>query len=359
MRVDPDRNFLEQRPQSPVAVPTTEMLEGYFLGTISSDEKALVREWAASELGSVTALQSIRKMRAEAPSALRDPQQSWSVLERAMDSTASDLSEPIQPSVRKKGTGVLSRVASMSVGVIAAALLLIAGWFAGSGNTSRSFSDRYTIYSTASGERATVNLPDGSQVLLSVSSELRVPADFGSEHGRDVYLEGEAVFTVDHHAGAPFTVVSGAGITRVLGTRFLVRSYRGEGDAVVAVDQGRVSVEEADAKDLSGSRMVVVDANQEVPVMNGQLQTVQLAETNRFTVIDGILTLGEMPLIEVVRDLERWYNVDIRFADQELENKRVKGAFSHGSVTDLVEILEWTFDLRVDRRDKTLHLYLR
>ncbi len=94
---------------------------------------------------------------------------------------------------------------------------------------------------TARGQRATVELRDGSQVTLGADSRLTIPADFGGTT-RTVTLDGEAYFVVTPDARRPFDVRSGFAVTRVLGTRFGVLG-RSDRDAVeVIVASGKVAL---------------------------------------------------------------------------------------------------------------------
>jgi ferric-dicitrate binding protein FerR (iron transport regulator) len=203
------------------------------------------------------------------------------------------------------------------------------------------------VYTTARGERGTVTLPDGSTVILNVASRLEVPADYGVGD-RTVKLYGEGLFTIAHRAHAPFTVLAGTSVTRVLGTRFMVRHYSTDSLVTVAVRDGKVAVQS-----------VVVSADQEVHVRDRHISAVQPANPGQFTFATGILTLDNMPLAQAIPELERWYNVDIQCSNDVLTGRRVKGRFVAGSLSDLTEILEWTFNLRVVRDGRVLTLYPR
>lgn len=97
----------------------------------------------------------------------------------------------------------------------------------------------YTLdVATAPGETRVVALPDGSSVTLNVDSTLQVRY---YRQRRETRLErGEAFFEVAADAGKPFTVDSGAGQVRVIGTAFNVRA--GPPALQVQVQRGRVEV---------------------------------------------------------------------------------------------------------------------
>lgn len=99
----------------------------------------------------------------------------------------------------------------------------------------------FTTVSTKAGERKSVTLPDGSQLLLNSSSTIQVPADFATK--RNIYLtDGEVFFDVKHDPSRPFIIKSGPLTTQVLGTAFNIRAYREIRKMTVGVIRGKVGV---------------------------------------------------------------------------------------------------------------------
>lgn len=219
------------------------------------------------------------------------------------------------------------------------------GWFSSVHRVNSRLSSSRSIYATGNGERARVTLTDGSTVVLNVGSRLEVPANYGIDN-RNVYLVGEALFTVAHQTSAPFQVSTGTSTTRVLGTTFAVRQYASDSAARIAVRDGRVSVQST-----------VLSADQEVMASENGVSTVSRANPGYFTFAQGVLTLDDVRLDDAISDLNRWYNADIRLGDSSLDARLVGGRFGTGSLTDLVEYLEWTFNLRVERDGRRLTLY--
>ncbi len=87
----------------------------------------------------------------------------------------------------------------------------------------------------------TIDLLDGSTVVLQPESNLQYPEKFSAEERR-VYLHGEALFEVAKDSRRPFLVYADELVTKVLGTRFSVRSYAQDQEASVEVFTGKVSV---------------------------------------------------------------------------------------------------------------------
>lgn len=235
----------------------------------------------------------------------------------------------------------------VTLGLASIALLAI-GWFAGSGYLTDPSSDSVFIYSTNPGERATINLPDGSQVVMNVASTLSVPANFGKRN-RSLELSGEAMFTVQHSDGIPFTVRSGSTLTKVLGTTFVVRRYPTDTSATVSVRDGKVAVDS-----------VVVAANEMIHVMPAGIVR-EKGIAAHFAFVDGDMIIEPRPFRDAIADLGRWFNADIQIVDDAtwLNDRIIQGTFSRGTPRDLASILSFMFDVDVEWQGQDLTIRSR
>lgn len=171
------------------------------------------------------------------------------------------------------------------------------------------------VYSTFVGERMTVALSDGTQVLLAPNTRLRVPAF--RDHRRQVYLEGEAVFHVVHDAARPFTVFTAASAVRDLGTVFGVRAYHDESWFRVAVEEGIVAL--GGVGHLQAGSVARVAAN-------GTVTMSRHADVRRLTGwTRGEFSYDKTPLREVLADLNRWRDARVQVADSALGEIRFTG----------------------------------
>lgn len=94
------------------------------------------------------------------------------------------------------------------------------------------------IYETNIGEQRTINLADGSTLILNADSRVRVRY---SETERTIDLEeGQALFKVAKNPSRPFVVRSGEASVRAVGTQFDV--YRKSTGTTVTVVEGKVAV---------------------------------------------------------------------------------------------------------------------
>lgn len=91
------------------------------------------------------------------------------------------------------------------------------------------------------GDKATIELPDGTNVVLNSASQLSYLNNFG-ENGRRVQLNGEAYFKVAHDEKCAFIVQVGDLEVKVLGTSFNVSAYEDAKDVTVVLLEGKVGV---------------------------------------------------------------------------------------------------------------------
>jgi len=168
-------------------------------------------------------------------------------------------------------------------------------------------------YETGPGQQLSVRLPDGSKVWLNASTTLSVPDEFRGQT-RDLHLNGEAFFDVQHDERKPFYVHTPGFYTRVLGTSFDVKAYPGDEQNIiyVTVATGKVAVGEEDS--LLGKQELA----KLMPNDRGRYDRTAKA-FYRDTIAaeqitawrEGRLVFRQASLEEMVSTLERWYNITI------------------------------------------------
>lgn len=352
--------------QKNVPDPDLSSLIDYLTGELTPEEHTAVAAWVNARPERRRLLAQLAEMW-QTTQARSRPKADVAAMERAMTQYMSmgavtrreNERETEQKLSRRAGLnplrgtrreGVIRHVRRAAWSVVAtgvAGLAVFAGWHIVTHRLIvRNNSDAaVTVYTTAQGERANITLPDGSTVALNVASRLEVPTDY-TAGDRTLRLAGEAFFTVQHHNRAPFTVISGAVATRVLGTSFLVRHYAADTVTEVAVRDGRVTVHSA-----------VVSGGQHVWVAQHAMSRPGPVAATRFSFVTGVLYLDGVTLRDAVPDLNRWYNVDVRFGDAAAATRRISSGFAAGSSHELEEFLTWTMHLRVVRHGRVLTLF--
>jgi transmembrane sensor len=184
-----------------------------------------------------------------------------------------------------------------------------------------------------------VQLEDGTLVLLHPGSRLAYPGHFDANK-REVYLEGEAFFSVSKNPNRPFYVYNNQIVTQVLGTSFDVRSKNGQVE--VAVKTGRVAVyENKEQMKLSEAQQksngVIITPNQKVIYYEQERhfvtsivdRPVPVAKDAIGEIVERNFNYNETPLYKVLEDLENTYELEIV-----LENDKIKNCLFTGDLTE-------------------------
>ena len=184
--------------------------------------------------------------------------------------------------------------------------------------------DQQLAYSPTSGQETTVStqtlqtprgkdfkivLSDGTEVWLNAESTLTYPSRF-HEAQRIVELDGEAYFKVAKDSARPFIVRSGKLETQVLGTSFNFRNYIHSTPHVTLVE-GRVLVTGHDTS-------VTLHPNEDAQIGDdGTIRVTQVDPRSYTAWVDGYFYFDNASLEEIMRELGRWYNLNILFENPE------------------------------------------
>lgn len=200
---------------------------------------------------------------------------------------------------------------------------------------------------TPRGKDYTVVLSDGTVVLLNAESKLTFPTRF-TQKNRVVKLEGEAYFKVSKNKHHPFIVETEKLQTRVLGTEFNLKAYPNTA-ATVTLIEGSVAVN-------SQGQEVRLKPGQNAELSSEQTLTVTDVDTEYFTQWkDGYFYFDNVPLLEIVRELGRWYNINVEIADDSLAAYKLHFIASRkASVGEFVENLNEFSYLSVTLKGSTL-----
>lgn len=201
-----------------------------------------------------------------------------------------------------------------------------------------------TIYSPRGGEYK-IQLADGSEVWLNADSKLTYPLAF-SANSREVEIDGEAYFRVQHLPNKPFIVRNKGQRIRVVGTEFSVNNYDALNKHITLVS-GRVKV------DLDGQGEVALSPGQQLLSSQGK-NTIQEVNTEAYIGWkDGMFIFHDMLLSEVLLQLARWYSIEI--PDKGIPQVKVFGEISRNTkLSDVLRLLETATDVRFKIQERRL-----
>ncbi len=154
------------------------------------------------------------------------------------------------------------------------------------------------------------SLPDGTCVWLNSGSRLEYGKDFMKDRVRTVRLTGEGHFDVTE-SDRPFVVEMGEIKIRVLGTSFNARHSSGFPEDQVTLTRGSIRI------DCRGENIIMTPGQQcTFNPDSGTLTIREVDVANYNSWIGNSITFDNMPLYDIVTNLEHWYNVRMEFGPE-------------------------------------------
>ena len=212
----------------------------------------------------------------------------------------------------------------------------------------------YNELRTPRGGGYKLRLADGTGVWLNAGSSIRFPVSF-SEEGRQVYLEGEAYFEVNHN-GSPFVVSTGDMDVRVLGTSFNISAYADEPLFKTTLVEGKVSVE-LKGQDDSPSKSLLLDPDHQAILNHSEsaLSDVEVKATLYTSWMQGKLEFHNESLDQVMIRLARWYDFEYKFENPEAKDFHFSARLNNSeNISTIIEMLEMTTDVKFELRDQKI-----
>lgn len=192
---------------------------------------------------------------------------------------------------------------------------------------------------TGTGERRTVTLADGSELLLNAQSAADIQFD---PQRRLVRLrEGELLARVASDRNRPFLIQTEQAQVRAYGNRFVLRERQGQGQ-VVALD-GALEIDRQ-----SGERLQLA-AGHEVHFDRAGFGPVQVSSAGATAWIDGFLQVRDRPLAEVI-DALRPYHTGVLRLDPSVAGLRVSGLYRLDNPQQILDTLARTLPIHITRR---------
>jgi transmembrane sensor len=334
------------------------LLARFLSDECSRSERDAVQEWMAADPVHRARVEALRAVWASAGTSRvqLDLDATWAaVTARVAHSGRRPALRVVPPRVRRAESGARWWI---SVGAVAAVLTVAAVGvlrYAVPGGVSARTPETMREVATAAGQRATVQLGDGTRVVLGVDSKLRFPAAFGGAR-REVYLDGEGYFDVTHDAAKPFVVHVRDAVAEDLGTAFGVRAYEDDSTVQVVVTAGKVALGAA----LPGAPRGPVLTAGRLGRLDRRSHHVEVQSVDTTAYLawrDGRLVFDNTPLPQVVAELHRWYDVDIQVADSNIAARQLTASFHARSITEILDFMTLAMELRYERHGRTVTLF--
>ena len=192
------------------------------------------------------------------------------------------------------------------------------------------------------GGQFSLNLEDGTKVLLNSDSKIKYPVKFIKGKKRQVeLLYGEAFFEVSsskNNNGSEFIVSTKTQKINVLGTKFNVKSYGGDDVITTTLVEGKVKVE-------NGENQILLFPNQQSKV-DSNSAIIDVSDVDVFqqiSWINGLFSFNDTSLEDIMYTLSRWYDLEFIFKSSNQKKFIFSGILERTkSIEDILFIIEKT-----------------
>lgn len=246
---------------------------------------------------------------------------------------------------------VLWRYAAVVALIIAVGCL---SYWRGEVNVKETFAD--ISVEAPLGSKTKLYLPDGTLVWLNAGSRMTYSQGFGFDN-RKVQLEGEGYFEVKRNEKIPFFVMTKDLQLQVLGTKFNFRDYPEDHEVVVSLLEGKVELNNMLKKEkeafLAPNERAILNKS------NGLMTVESVTASNASQWTDGYLFFDEELLPDIVKELERSYNVTIYIANDSLNSFRFYGNFvrREQSIQEVLDALASTEKMHYKIEERNITIY--
>jgi transmembrane sensor len=248
-------------------------------------------------------------------------------------------------------------------------------------STVQSGASTYYEIKAPLGARSEIKLSDGTEVMLNAGSSLKYRSDFNSLN-RDLILEGEGYFKVAKNSSLPLVVIAGNINIKATGTEFNVKAYTDEGIIETTLIEGKVEISQ---KVNNGEdRILMLEPNQKAIYANrtDQLTLEKIKEIEPLAVkpakinTDKLLVSPKTDVEQatawtknklIIRSenleslctkLQRKYDVNFIFKDEELKKQRFSGILIDETFQQVMDVIKLTAPVEYILNGKTVIMVL-
>lgn len=209
---------------------------------------------------------------------------------------------------------------------------------------------------TPRGGRYSVELPDGSVARLNAASSIKFPVKFAGNERR-VEITGEVYFEVEK-GKVPFIVsVGNKSEVKVLGTHFNINAYDDESAIRTTLVEGSVQVTGFDNQfGMATTGKVTLKPGQQSELNADGRILVKEVNTSLYTGwIDNRFIFKDTPLDEIIKNMARWYDFEVIYADASVKELCFTGNIPmETGVEEVFTLLEKTRRIKFQITHKTI-----
>jgi len=179
-------------------------------------------------------------------------------------------------------------------------------------------------------------LPDGTGVWVNTGSSITYDAAKFNHESREINLSGEAYFDVAPNVEKPFLVTTAMAIINVTGTSFNVKSYPESGLFETVLAKGSIEMK---LNTPASQTVQLVPGERAIYDLNKKVIDIEKVDAEIFSAWrNGEILFKDATLNDLLKELERIYNIRFQLKDKQLGEYRFRGMFSYNN--NLIDALE-------------------
>lgn len=306
-----------------------ELIAGYLQGILTEEENLLVEEW--------------KNQATEHQEIFNQSEKIWRLLQllREMEQYDPEKSlDQVHRKLRKNNLFQFWKTLQKVAAVLIIPLLIATFWLSLRKTPPRYVADIpvWNTFSTPPGVKSMFYLPDSTAVWLNSASSITFPSNF-SDEVRKVEVQGEVFFDVKKDNNKQFLVKLGKIHVRVHGTRFNVVNYGHEENSEIILVSGSVEICAGSCEQPRCLSLLQPGERAFFSKKESSLN-IQLVDAEKHVSwINGLLVFRDDPMAEVIRKLNRWFNVEIEVADPVILEYIYTATFQDESIDQILELL--------------------
>lgn len=213
----------------------------------------------------------------------------------------------------------------------------------------------YNTLTIPYGKRFEIQLSDGTRVHLNAGSSLKYPIKFINGIKREVFLNGEAFFSVAKDAKHPFIVNATDLNVEVFGTEFNVSAYPEDIDTDVVLVEGSVGMYKNNETIKEGTMLVPGTKGS----LNKENLSISIEKVNTLIYTSwrqGGLFFRNMPFKNIAKKLERQYNMKVIITNKLLENETFNANFNEEPIENILSYFSDSYNIKYTIKNNMVYI---
>lgn len=209
------------------------------------------------------------------------------------------------------------------------------------------------VVATATGEKATITLPDGTLVTLNSNSRLSYTPKVYNKDNRQISFSGEAYFNVAKDKERPFMIDARGLKVQVLGTKFNLSVRKEDKNAELFLESGKVLF-----TSLLKRESVVLSPNQKLTMnqMTGEMSVMKETDNMASAWRRNEMIFRNAPFESVVKAIENVYGVRIRMEYKSDSMDVFTGTLVTNDLNSVLEVIETTNNLKATKTNNIISI---